>query len=100
MSGSLADALQSENPSVRAAACRKAGEVRDQAVVPLLVDRLDDYAADVRMFAILALEKTTSQTLGYRFYDDANARDQAILRWREWLKQNRAPVAGERVDGL
>ena len=86
----LPTALQDENPSIRAEACRRAGEGKDGSVVPLLVERLDDSAGDVRFFAIGALERITGQTLGYRYYDEAQTRSQATWRWRDWLRANTA----------
>lgn len=86
----LPAALQDENPSVRVEACRRAGETKDGSVVPLLVERLDDTAADVRFFAIGALERITGRSLGYRHYDDAETRSQAVRRWRDWLRANAA----------
>ena len=86
----LPTALQDENPSIRAEACRRAGEAKDGSVVPLLVERLDDSAGDVRFFAIGALKKITGQTLGYRYHDEAETRSQAVWRWRNWLGANPA----------
>lgn len=86
----LPTALQDENPSIRVEACRRAGEAKDGSVVPLLVERLDDSAGDVRFFAIGALKKITGQTLGYRYYDEAETRSQAVWRWRNWLGANPA----------
>lgn len=86
----LPTALQDENPSIRAEACRRAGEAKDASAIPLLVERLDDSAGDVRFFAIGALKRITGQTLGYRYHDDAQMRSQAVWRWRDWLRANPA----------
>lgn len=88
----LPTALQDENPSIRAEACRRAGEAKDGSVVPLLVERLDDPAGDVRFFAIGALKRITGQTLGYRYYDEPQTRSQAVWRWRDWLRANATPA--------
>ena len=90
--GDLPTALQDENPSIRAEACRRAGEAKDASVVPLLVERLDDPAGDVRFFAIGALERITGQTLGYRYHDEPETRSQAVWRWRDWLRAGPAPA--------
>ena len=72
--------------SERIAACVRAARVRDAQAAPLLVERLEDRSADVRFFAIKALEKITGQLLGYRYYDPPAKRAVAVRRWREWLK--------------
>jgi len=82
--------LEGECPSERSAACLQAGLRGDESVMPLLVDRLEDPAADVRFFAIGALERITGRSLGYRHYDDTETRSQAVRRWRDWLRANAA----------
>ncbi len=84
----LAVGLQSENPAERVDACIRAAQAQDASVLGLLVERLEDASADVRFFAIQALERMTGQTLGYRYYDAPEARRQSAWRWREWLKAN------------
>ncbi|MDY7010077.1 MAG: hypothetical protein SVV80_04910, partial [Planctomycetota bacterium] len=44
----LASGLQSELASERAEACIRAGQSRNESVLPLLVERLEDTDADVR----------------------------------------------------
>ncbi len=78
--------LQDENPQVRFQAVKKAGQRKDQKAVPYLVDRLTDPERPVRLFAIIALEKITNQTMGYRHYTPAAERAEAVKRWRQWLK--------------
>ena len=82
---SIAAGLQAELPQERAAACVRAGATRDRSAVPLLVERLDDPAEDVRFFAIAALERITGQTLDYRYYSAPAERQAAVQRWRRWL---------------
>jgi hypothetical protein len=94
---SILSGLESECPSERSAACLKAGRQGDESVLPLLVDRLEDPAADVRFFAISALRRITGQTLGYRYYDKPEERLKAVQRWRQWL-QDRAVSAKEAED--
>jgi len=87
--------FQDENPAVRIDAIIQAGQTKDAPAVPYLVDRLSDSDREVRVFAIVALEKITGQTLGYRHYDPPELRGQAIRRWRDWLaaSQTAAPAA-------
>jgi hypothetical protein len=51
------------------------------------VGNKDDSA--VRLYAIIALEKLTGQTLDYEFYADRPDRQPAIQRWKQWLTGRR-----------
>jgi len=86
-SPSLYQRLQNEDPAVRIQAILRAGDAKDQKAVPYLVDRLTDSEADVRVFAIGALERITGRTMGYHHYDPARQRLEAVARWRKWLKE-------------
>jgi hypothetical protein len=46
----------------------------------------------MRFYAIGSLEKMTGQTLGYVYYQDAEARRSAVERWRKWLKEQASPA--------
>ena len=85
----ICEALQSENPELRVRAAVMAGNERDEEAVPLLVDRLSDIDPDVRLFSSMALRKITEKDFGWRAYAPRAERDQAIGRWRDWLKQRR-----------
>ena len=93
---SLYQRLQDEDPKVRLQAVVEAGQRHDHRAVGLLVERLGDGDEDVRLFASLALERVTGQTMGYRFYDLPEARQQAIDRWRQYLLKGAAtrPATG------
>ena len=69
----------------------EAGNTHDRKALPLLVERLGDSDSDVRFFAILALEKITSQRLGYESYDSEPLREAAIARWRQYLLTGKVP---------
>ena len=90
----IATGLQSELGSERIAACIRAGQQRDESVLPLLVDRLEDSDADVRLFAIGALKKITGQDLGYRCYASESKRSEAVQKWRNWLVQRQEAQSG------
>ncbi len=90
----LASGLQSELASERAEACIRAGQSRDKSVLPLLVERLEDTDADVRLFAIGALKKIAGIDLEYRYYAPPADRAEAVLRWRKWLRQRREETSG------
>jgi HEAT repeat protein len=97
--GDIVEDFQNEDPKVRISAIRRAGSEKLESSVPYLVDRLSDSEADVRMFAIVALEKITGETHGYRHYDDSASRNEAIDRWRRWLVDNKLePVTPKPVE--
>lgn len=90
----IAAALQSGNPADRAGGAIRASQTNEQSAVPLLVELLEDPAADVRLFAIQALKRLTGQTLGYHYYDPPSRRRQAADRWRQWLQARAAGLRG------
>lgn len=79
--------FEDDNPTVRLTAITRAGNARDKKAIPYLVDQLDDSEPDVRLFAIVALRKTTRETFGYRHYGSRRSRAEAVLKWRQWLEQ-------------
>ncbi|KKL50306.1 hypothetical protein LCGC14_2306820 [marine sediment metagenome] len=91
----IAAALQSGAPAQRSDGCIRAGEARDEQVVPLLVERLEDRWPEVRMFAIGALKRITGQTHGYRHFASYADRAEAVGRWRQWLKSTRRADKGQ-----
>lgn len=98
--GDLAVRLQDEDPSVRASAAIEAGQQGRRDVLALLVDRLDDREETVRMVAIVSLEKLAGQRMGYCSYHSREERQQAMVRWREWLVRRQASrPAQETRDG-
>jgi HEAT repeat protein len=86
----IAQGLQSERAGDQIAACRAAGRQRDESVLPLLVDRLLSPSADVRFFAIDALEKIAGRRFEYRYYAPAEERSRSIEAVRRWLRQRAA----------
>jgi hypothetical protein len=70
-------------PAIKAAA-----EARDRKAIPRLIADLDDNDSAIRFAAIYALERITGDTLGYRYYDDQDARKPALRRWQQWLKEH------------
>ena len=90
----VAAGLQGELSSERVTACIRAGQSRDKSVLPLLVERLEDTDADVRLFAINALKKITGQDLEYRYYASSADRGEAVLRWRQWLVKRQEAKSG------
>lgn len=85
--------LQDDDPDVRIQAMAQAVESHDPQAVPYLVENLGSGNGDVRLFASLALEKLTGQTMGYEYYASPSQREQAIELWRKWLAGGRKPSA-------
>lgn len=90
--GTLYQLLLNDDPSVRIEAIVQAGSDKDQQAVPNLIESLSSDDGSVRMYAYLALQKITGMTMGYEYYASKPDREQAIERWREWLKSGRTVV--------
>lgn len=58
----------------------------DLSVVPQLVKDLDSEDPAIRFYSIDGLRKLTGKDLGYRYYDEADARRPAVRRWHDWLQ--------------
>ena len=88
--------FQHEDPAVRLQAVRRAGQLKDPKSIPYFIDRLTDSEREIRMFAIVALEKITGQTMGYRHYGPRAERAEAVRRWRQWLERRQEGGAATR----
>lgn len=80
--------LQSADPLERARGCKRAGGSGDPALVPLLVDRLEDRDQGVRFYAAQALRELTGKDFHYRESDPPQARAEAVRRWREYANSS------------
>ncbi|MDP7163462.1 MAG: HEAT repeat domain-containing protein [Phycisphaerae bacterium] len=90
--GDVCAELQDEDPAVRLAAVHRAGRQKVSEAAPYLVDRLTDSEEEVRMFAVLALERVTGVDRAshpYRYYHDALQREKAADWWRERIRERR-----------
>lgn len=98
--------LQSRYPLDRARAIVDAAERGDAESVHQLVTLLEDDDGAIRMYAILALERLSGQTYGYRYHDPEPARAEAVRRWRDALRAGKVTIrngsqsAMPRDDGL
>ena len=90
--------INSDDVNERILAIRKAGEEKDRAAVPLLVDRLEDEDSAVRFYAILSLERITGQRFGFDYARSDAARVKSVELWREYLKSPDRALSMER-DG-
>jgi hypothetical protein len=78
--------LESEDPYVRGRTIQMAADRNDRAVLPMLVNRLEDEDPGVRVLAIVALERLTGERLGYNYGDPDPQRARAVKRWRAYLQ--------------
>ncbi len=85
--GGFRPALHSPDPAARIRAIRQAAENGDRAVLPLLVDRLEDEDEAVRFYAIAALTRMTGTDMGYKYYKPFPERLAAVKRWRHYARE-------------
>jgi hypothetical protein len=93
--GRYPETISAPDPLVRVKAIIHAGQTKDEKVVPLLVDRLEDEDEGVRFYAILALERIVGTRMGYDYGAPMSARQEAVVRWRDHLATSRTPAASD-----
>ncbi len=92
--------FQDPEPASRLAALREAVAAGDRSAIPGIITLLDSDDAAVRLFAILALEEMTGQTLGYDYAAPEVERRAATDRWEAWyLAHFRGASGGEPGTG-
>jgi len=79
-----ASSISDPDPIISIPAIKQASHDGPDAV-RALVERLDSDDPAIRFYAIRSLQKLTGQTLGYRYYDDAEERRPAVEQWQRWL---------------
>ena len=75
--------------TVKVPVIKDAVERHDLSVAPQLVKDLDSDDPAVRFYAIEGLKRLTGQTFGYVYYDDAERRRAAVMKWRRWLDEHK-----------
>jgi hypothetical protein len=83
--------LNSDNPASRLYAIRAAGQRKDHAALPALVESLDSDDPAIRMMAISALERITGTRRGYDPYASAAQRQPAV---EDWVRSVRTSAPG------
>lgn len=78
------------DPASSIPAIQDAAKKKDRTAIPALVKQLGSDDPAVRFYAINALRDLTGQTLEYKYFDDAEARKPAVLRWQAWLAEHPA----------
>ena len=76
--------FEDPDPTSRLTALGQAVEAGDRSSIPQIISLLDSDDAAVRLFAILALEEMTGQTLGYDHAAPERERREAADRWQAW----------------
>lgn len=71
----------------------QAAESDDPGSLHELVHALSDDDAAVRLFAAQALRERTGHDFGYRYYETADKRRAAALRWSRWLEDPASSAA-------
>jgi hypothetical protein len=88
--------FDSAQPAAKLYAIRRAGEARDAAAVPKLIEQLDSDDPAVRMFAIEALRRITGQRLGYDPYALPYERHRKVADWVRWYESHRPPAPADK----
>jgi hypothetical protein len=78
--------LRQSDASVQIPKIEKSVHRNDKASEQQMVHDLCSDDPAIRFYAIQGLYRLTGTTLGYKYYDDEHNREQAILKWEEWLK--------------
>jgi len=85
--------LASDDAAEKIPAIREAGRRRDARAIPQLVAALKSDDPAIRFYAIQALDRITGQTLGYRYFDDEDARAKAVESWESYAKHHGRPTS-------
>jgi hypothetical protein len=94
------DSLNSRYPPAVARAIVHVTETRDAESVSQLVNLLENDDRAIRLYAIMALERLTGETHGYRYHDPPSDRAAAVLRWREALQAGRVTLDPSRSTSM
>jgi hypothetical protein len=73
------------DPVAKIPAIETAVAHHDLSVAPQLVHDLDNDDPAIRFYSIDALHKLTGEDFGYRYYDPADQRHPAVMKWRKWV---------------
>lgn len=79
--------VENPDPSIKIPAMKVAVEKKDLRAACQMVRDLESDDPAVRFYAIEALYKLTGERMGYEFYVDADQRQAAVKRWRQWAAE-------------
>ena len=77
--------VDSDDPDLKVQAIKRDAALHDERHEPELVRDLNDPDPAVRFYAAAALHRLTGNDFGYRYYDDDDARQPAVARWKAWV---------------
>ena len=80
--------LESSDSTVVIMAIKQAGDSKESAAIPQLVDCLQNEDESVRFYAAEALRRITGTDRGYDYKDSLQTRTAAVERWRDFLDSN------------
>ena len=83
--GRVNPVIGSNDPSEKIPGIVAAVRRKDLPKARHMVKGLSSDDAAVRMFAIGGLRRLTGETFGYNYYDDEDAREPAVTKWKQWL---------------
>ncbi len=78
-------------PAARSKAIQTAVATNDLSAIPKIVEQLDSDDPAIRMMAIEALQRLTGETYGYKHYDPAHVRREAIAKWVKAVQSGAVP---------
>jgi hypothetical protein len=82
--------VASEELTIKVPAIKEAARRQDLLAAPQLVKDLESDDAAVRLYAIKGLRKIAGQEFGYVYYAEVEQRRPAVMKWRQWLRQQGA----------
>ena len=86
-----AGGFDAASPAARSKAIQTAAITGDLSAISKIVEQLDADDPAIRMLAIEALERLTGETYGYKHYDPAYARREAIAKWVNAVQSGTVP---------
>lgn len=86
-----AGGFDAANPAARSQAILTAVVKGDLSAISRIVEQLDADDPAIRMIAIEALQRLTGETYGYKHYDPAYVRREAIAKWVNAVQSGSVP---------
>ena len=79
--------LQDQDPIFVIPAIQETAETERLRDVPRLIELLESEDSAIRLYSIQALRRLTGETFGYRSWDDAQQREEAVNRWKRFAAE-------------
>ena len=86
-----AGGFDAASPGARSKAIQTAAITGDFSAIPRIVEQLDSDDPAIRMLAIESLKRLTGETYGYKHYDPAYVRNEAIVKWVKAVESGSVP---------